>query len=61
MTKLMVAMRLPRMKRKYQSSPTRKRSRFTPSRHPGGGKRGGEPPEHPYTPKVPLLGWGSHL
>lgn len=34
MVKLMVAMRTPRMKRKYQSSPTRKSCRFTHSKHP---------------------------
>lgn len=38
MVKLMVAMRTPRMKRKYQSSPTRNSCRFTHSKHPATGK-----------------------
>lgn len=51
MTKLMVAMRTPRMKRKYQSSPTRKSCRFTHSRHPAGrgGQQGADTPHPPQT------------
>lgn len=60
MVKLMVAMRTPRMKRKYQSSPTRNSCRFTHSKHPVRGKQGTDLPKGP-APGIPLFGWGSHL